>query len=100
MRITRCLLQSVHGLLPFPSLALLVSRAAEERQLDRGEGYNCLRPCVQLTESETGLAEEHRTGHQRLGLNSRDLLGLGFPACEGAILASSCLSWAHCEARG
>lgn len=38
-------LQSVHRLIPFPSLTLSVSRAREERQLDRSECYYCLRPC-------------------------------------------------------
>lgn len=69
MRIMRYHLQSVHRLVPFPSLTLFVSRAREERQLDRSEGYYCLRPCGSQR-VRRGWAEEHRTGHQGLSLNS------------------------------
>lgn len=46
---------------PFSSLMLCVSRAREEGQLDRSEGYYCLRPCVsqrvrQDWQRSTGLA--------------------------------------------
>lgn len=68
-----------------PFLMLFVSRAREERQLDRSEGYCYLRPCGSQR-VRRGWAEEHRTGHWGLSLNSQDLLGLSFPICEGALL--------------